>query len=278
MNYYSKRNKDKINEITEDFFVAFNAYIDELKEENFDDNVLVNSFGDFENSYGYYVSEYKINNKMAQELGYKKYPFHKKEKVDITMQKTETILELIEFFYKFISDKGKNIDIRYKYTVRINEFFNNFNLLYKLKNGVVITKHSVLMDEAINKDDINIIGDEKVSELIKEALNKFYKRDFKEQKIGLEKIVDAFQRISSWEDKNKLKSVDKILNKVTNSGLEKELLEKDLLELWGIANNFMIRHSEVNRKDINDVDFLEYLFYQYYNSIRFILKKYKYLQ
>ncbi len=45
--------------------------------------------------------------------------------------------------------------------------------------------------------------------------------------------------------------------------------------MWDIANKYMIRHSEMDKKDIDDPDFLEYLFYQYYIAIRLILKKYK---
>jgi len=40
----------------------------------------------------------------------------------------------------------------------------------------------------------------------------------------------------------------------------------------------MIRHTEVGKKPITDSDFGEYLFYAYYNCIRFMLKKYKYIR
>ena len=40
----------------------------------------------------------------------------------------------------------------------------------------------------------------------------------------------------------------------------------------------MIRHTEVGKIPITDNDFRDYLFYTYYNCIRFILIKYKYVK
>jgi len=284
MNYYSKRNKEYSEIIGEDFFIAFNAYIEELLNENFDNNPLAISFGDsdFYNSDGPYISHEKINNKMAQELGYKKYPFHKPDKVEITIEETDTILELIEFFYKFIADKGNNKDIKYKYTCRINELFDNFKLLYKLKNGEIIARHSDFIDKLVLNDFKNIIiaNDLETQKLIQIAIEKFYSKNLKEQKIGLEKIVDAYQRISSWENQNnKKKSIDSIINKISKEDPEiKKSIEEDFNLMWKTANDFMIRHTELGKIQINDSDFLEYLFYQYYISIRFILKKYHFLK
>lgn len=275
MNYYSKRNKSLTKEINVDFFIAFNAYIEELIDENFNDNILINSFGEVDFNGYTYVSQDKINSKMAQSLGFKIFPFHKKTNVYITMQKTDTILDLIEFFYKHISDNGKNQNVRYDYTIKINEFFDNFNLLYKLKNGQIISKHSELMDNLIINDRIIINNDSKTQELINTAIEKFYNRSFNEQKIGLEKIVDAYQRISSWEDKDKKKSINKILEKVTKGDIKIiEFFEKELGNIWEIANNYMIRHTEIDKIDIEDSNLLEFLFYHYYIAIRFILKKY----
>lgn len=284
MNYYSKRDKEYSENIGKDFFIAFNAYIEELLNEDFNHNSLANSFGEynFYDSDGPYISYEKINNKMAQELGYKKYPFQRPDRVDITMQGTDTILELIEFFYKFIADKGSNKNIRYKYTCRINELFDNFKLLYKLKNGEIIARHSDFIDKLVLRDFNNIIiaNDLETQKLLKIAIEKFYSKNFKEQKIGLEKIVDAYQRISSWENQNnKKKSIDSIINKISKEdpAIIKSV-EEDFNLMWKTANDFMIRHTELGKIQINDSDFLEYLFYQYYISIRFILKKYDFLK
>ena len=96
----------------------------------------------------------------------------------------------------------------------------------------------------------------------------------------MEKIVDAYQRISSWENQSdKKKSINSIINKISSQNPEiKKITEEDFQSMWKIANDFMIRHTELNKRNINDPDFLEYLFYQYYISIRFILKKYGYLK
>ena len=108
------------------------------------------------------------------------------------------------------------------------------------------------------------------------SLDKFYSRNAADKRIGLEKLVDVFQRISSWEDKDKKKSVEKILDRTSaGDGNIKEALECELNTLWKIANNFMIRHTELGKIPIVDNNFVEYLFYAYYNCIRLILIKYK---
>jgi hypothetical protein len=58
----------------------------------------------------------------------------------------------------------------------------------------------------------------------------------------------------------------------------KETLGCDLDSMWKIANEFMIRHTEVGKIPITDNDFRDYLFYAYYNCIRLILIKYKYVK
>lgn len=144
-----------------------------------------------------------------------------------------------------------------------------------MRKGEIQVTHSRLIDKQILNDKFNI-PDKETENLLNLAVNKFYSRNITEQKIGLEKLVDVFQRISSWEDKDKKKSVDKILDKTSSGDLNiKEALECHLNTLWKIANKFMIRHTEVGEIPISDNDFREYLFYCYYNCIRLILIKYK---
>ncbi len=45
-------------------------------------------------------------------------------------------------------------------------------------------------------------------------------------------------------------------------------------ELTNIANNFCIRHHEIGKKEINDPEIIDFLFYLYFNYIRLILVKY----
>ena len=273
--YYSRRNQPYAREVTREFWNAFKAYIDELVDQDW----LFEQFGeegyDFDREYRFIVSE-KVKRKMLQELGCDLYPLPNNTPAN------EITFNLIEFFFKFISvqvkdgfDRGKTT---YQYTIRINQLFENFKLSYKLEKGTVKPRHSGVMDRTITKDDF-IIEDKETQTLINLAVEKFYDLKPSEQKIGLEKLVDAFQRVSSWEDNNKKRSVNSILDVLCkDQPALRTPLETELRSLWNTANEFMIRHTEMDKIKITDSDFLEYLFYRYYILLRFAFKKYGYVQ
>ena len=273
--YYSRRNRPFTKDVTTEFWNAFKSYIDELANKDW----LYEQFGDKYYDFGQWhhcVDKEKVKQKMLQEMGRALYPLP--ERIPVK----DTVFDLIEFFFRFVSiqvedlfDRGK---ATYQYTIRINQLFENFKLSYKLEKGLVKERHSSIMDRTITKDDFTI-EDKETQNLTNLALEKFYDRKPSEQKIGLEKLVDAFQRVSSWEDTDKVRSVNKILQKLCqDQPALKETLEMELKALWKTANEFMIRHTEVDKIKITDPDFSEYLFYRYYSVLRLIFKKYGYLR
>ena len=269
--YYSRRNQPFTKDVTTEFWNAFKSYIDELANKDW----LYEQFGDEYYDFGQWhhcVDKDKVKQKMLQEMGRALYPLPER------MPAKDTVFDLIEFFFKFISvqvedlfDRGK---ATYQYTIRINQLFENFKLSYKLEKGIVKDRHSGIMDRTITKDDF-VIEDNETQNLISLAIEKFFDRSFQEQKIALEKLVDAFQRVSSWENSNKPRSVKALLEKVCKDqeGFE-NILQTELSELWKIANEFMIRHTELDKIKITDTNVSEYFFYRYYTVLRFILKKY----
>jgi hypothetical protein len=267
MAYYSKRNKPLSLTVIEEFWEGFKAYIEELIS---NEEWLIEYSIWYDNCGGYWEGDIeKINRKMAQEIGKRLYPLNNIYK----MHDNEIIFDLIEFFFVCVSKEH-----RYEYTIRINRLFDNFRLKYKLVKGKVKVRHSEVFNKFISYIDFNI-PDKEAQKLIITALEKFYNRNFNEQKIGVEKLVDAYQRIMSWEEDDKRKSVAEIVEKV--SGGEKDIkaiFNEDLKKMWNTANEFMIRHAEKDKIPITDNDFLEYLFYAYFNAIRFILKKYGYIK
>jgi hypothetical protein len=277
--YYSKRNKPLIKDIPFDFWRGLGAYVDEISKEGW----LSEHFGYWDGFNNEWVlDKEKINNKMLQEIGHELFPLDR-----LRRPKEEIIFDLIEFFFNHVSkpidvpDFDTVLDVatgKYEYTIGINRLFNNFNLAYELKKGVIKDLHSKTIDRIVLSDSFEI-PDSETQGMLNLAVEKFYSRNPEDKKIALEKLVDVYQRISSWEDKDKKKSIDKLLEK-TSGGDDriKEALGCDLNSIWKIANEFMIRHTEVGKIPITDNDFRDYLFYAYYNCIRLILIKYKYLK
>lgn len=282
MTHFSKRKQDVLSTIPVKFWEAFKAYIEELRQEGW----LSGEFGGYLGLIGnypqWYVEKEKLNLKMTQEIGSPLFPLNELEQ----MPDSETLFKLIEFFFKYVSKPVKigtsysydSQQGRYEYTIRINQLFDNFHLPFRLEKGKVKYLHSPVFDKYISEIDFNI-PDEETQNLILLALEKFYSRKFEDQKIGLEKLVDALQRITSWENRNKRKSIDTILEKISIDENIKEFLDKELKKLKEVANDrFMIRHTEKGKIPIKDKDLLEYLFYSYFNIIRFILRKYGYIE
>jgi hypothetical protein len=57
---------------------------------------------------------------------------------------------------------------------------------------------------------------------------------------------------------------------VSRDGIER--VNKEMMELTEIGNNFMIRHTEVGKTPVDDPDQIDYLFHRIFSSIRLILK------
>jgi len=289
MPYFSKRGKKLTYEVTAEFWNAFKAYIVDLGGQGYFPTFMKKTEGEW------VIEANKVNLQAQQELGIEIYPFTilTDPLSDIKVRPVkDCIFDIIEFFYNYISIPEYSLDDQYAvpvtkydteagkkaYTSRVNELFENYRLSYKIENGEVKDRHSEVIDKVITNTDFNI-PDPQTETMLNMAIDKFYSRDFKEQKIALNKLIDAYQRISSWEDDDKKNSIGKILDKISEGDEEiKDILGEDCQELWKTVHIFLTRHAEKDKIPINDKDVLEYLFYAYFNVIRFILKKYGYIK
>ncbi len=258
---YSLRNVEKTHKVTEKFWTALSSYFIKLTEEMY----FMSCMDGY--SYDYSFSNYLMNLKIASHIGIKPFPLEEKLSDD-------EIFDLIEAIYQIIevpnsSPKGTTIsNIRYEFTLQINKMFQNFKMNYILIKGEIKALHSEELNELF-LDSFNCF-DKEIKEFIQIALEKFKSRDIKEQRIGLNKLVDAYERIKMLENpKDKKESAKKISELVDK---ETAFFETDMMKMTRIANNeFMIRHTELDKTKIESVVVIEYLFYLYYNSIRAIL-------
>lgn len=202
------------------------------------------------------------------------------------------ILDLVEFFFKHISvpqetwfhsycgekhptngyDQRKG---RYEYTIKVNQLFARFHQPFKLQKGHIIRQSSAVLDELLVETDIGLpIEDAHLVQLIATGLEHFYKSKGNNKMDGLRCMVDAFERIKSMENpKNKKESVKKTIDQISISDGMTTHLNEMFRELTRIANENTIRHHELDKQVINDEATIEFLFYSYYNAIRFLLTK-----
>lgn len=282
MSYYSKRNKDWVEKLSNDFWQGFKAYIEEIA---YGKGFLFENFGDWES--GALLVSGKVNSRMLQEIGQAEWPLSGKPFDDQTF-------DLIQFFFNFVSYPTKwdynrsyadcHLPVefnakkgRYEYTIGVNRLFKNFKHPYKLIKGDIKRSRSEILDEKILNlefqiPDIELLG------LINDAIEYFYSRNSNEKKIGLEKIVDAYQRLKTIENSNVRKGIELMKKKVSLLEVVQTAFGEDLVDLWKVVNNYAIRHFEINKIPLKDEDFMEYLFYGYFNVIRLMLKKYGWIQ
>jgi hypothetical protein len=113
-------------------------------------------------------------------------------------------------------------------------------------------------------------NDDHLRNLINKAEHKFKSNQKWE---ALRFIVDAFERTKTILSDDKKKSVKLILNELTDDDELREVLSKQMITYTSIANKYGIRHHEKSQKIISDEYILEFLFYNYYNFVKFILNK-----
>ena len=187
------------------------------------------------------------------------------------------LLDLIEFIYanalqvkkndyhsyfshyhlSFLSNSSAKSSFRYE----INNVFAITNLLYELgTDGKVVrlVEDSPVEDSLV--DEVAQIQESGLKELIESAISYHLSPDPRRQKDAVEKIWDALERIKTCYDRDKKKSVNLLLDKMTNDADYKKMLDEEFRDLTNIGNNFRIRHHETNKIDINDIRHYDYLF------------------
>ncbi|MDD3794144.1 MAG: HTH domain-containing protein [Candidatus Gracilibacteria bacterium] len=118
--------------------------------------------------------------------------------------------------------------------------------------------------------------------LINESRQKIILKDIEEKRIGLEKIVDTYSKlldiVGSGKPNNKQRVQSFIGQNFHCSGKPKleAFLENYLYDVFGnnvMNNDFAIRHHETDKEKLEDKQFIEFLYCEYDNAIKFILDK-----
>ncbi len=102
--------------------------------------------------------------------------------------------------------------------------------------------------------------DDKILNQLINSAKSFYIEGKKQEAI--EKIWDAFERIKSvLSPSNKKKSTNDLINFLSIE-IEKTFFDDEFKALTYIGNNYMIRHSEIDKIPLTDIPSKEYLFFR----------------
>lgn len=269
--------------IGQDFWTAYLAYLQELTEKNY----FCNSFpGACSDGHPVGRDDKQIELLLQKEFGRIFWPIPPD-----TVPETEMVLGLIEFFFRnvakptdswFHSYCGNShpteFDVsigRYQYTVEVNKMLTRFKHPFKLQKGKIIRTSSAVLDTAMGGEICT--GDNHLDQLIKTSIEAFYDVSGTRKPEALRNIVDAFERIKTLEGSDKKKSVETVLSKISATEEIRTHFETHLRKMTEIANNFTIRHHERGKTELDDPDLVEYLFYSYYNLVRYVMSKYGFI-
>ncbi len=115
-------------------------------------------------------------------------------------------------------------------------------------------------------------GDAVLNGLLESARSKFLSNDTNLKREALEKIWDAWERLKTIEPaRDKKESTRILLDRVSTEASFRNTLETEASELTSIGNNYMIRHTELNKTPITSTVQTEYLFHRMFGFIRLIL-------
>lgn len=204
----------------------------------------------------------------------------------------DTAFDYVEFFYRIVSkptggsyhDFFRHVDYdpgdfdgesaRAEYSERITQYLQNCRHPYDFVDGRVQSSVSPILDAPIHEEEF-VLDDQYLQGLLESATTDFFDKSGKKKQVALQTLVDAYERLKTIEDPDdKRDSVEAVLRKVSPIDAVRDTLNIDMKVLTDISNEFTIRHHEMNKRQLDDDAFTEYLFYAYYNVIRLILKKY----
>lgn len=184
-----------------------------------------------------------------------------------------TVLDIIQYFYKYLdpsiaifrsTDQYKAVSFR----DHVNTLFARNALAFKLlKNGSIERLINPVLGDSIKRVPFNS-GDEGLDRFLDKAVSKFLHHDFNTRKESLEALWDAFERIKTMYDPdNKLKSVGILLDKSSDCQNLRTQIDTEAQALKKIGNDFMIRHTEMNKFPINEEKHVDYLFHRMFALI-----------
>jgi len=198
------------------------------------------------------------------------------------------ILDLVEFCHRHVSKPTQGTFHSYfkhhhlsfdrdagqaDFRARLNRLFARNGLAYELvADGKVIRLAPVVLREDL-QSALFQTGDGTLDAMLESARTKFLNPNSQVRREALEKLWDAWERIKTIEPgKDKSEQATAILDKAASEVNFRALLEREARELTKVGNDFLIRHSETNKTQIQPDTHVDYLFHRLFSLIWLLIK------
>ena len=206
------------------------------------------------------------------------------------MPDTLSVLDAVEFFYRYISkpmkkeyhpfgrhlhfisfDKDAGLQ---EYLQDINRLFRRNSLAFELQeDGKVIRLEPVVLRETLAKATFQT-EDEELNRLLEIAREKFHDPDLNIRREAVEKLWDAWERLKTLETgADKKKQIEALLTRAIPQSEFRDRVNQEAIALTNIGNDFAIRHTETNKVIISESEYLDYLFHRLFALIQMLLRR-----
>ena len=270
----------KIVSLATRFLPAYLLTLDKFAEQNYFAQAAPDRCPD---GHEYFWNTETVRKALVVQLGFATWP-----PTNATDMPDEQVIEYVEAFFQLVakpsdswfhsycgSEHPKAFDIssgRYDYTVQVNTLFDRFGAGLRLMNGKVNSLGSGVLAPRL-AEALPFGEDEHLRSLVTMALADFRSPDPMKRWTALQHIADAFERIKSSQlPNNKKQSVVALVKALQPEFALAKHIDALFREMTSLSNNLTIRHHEIGTMEItDDAQLIDFLFYSYYNLVRFAL-------
>lgn len=174
--------------------------------------------------------------------------------------------------YKMLESR----EIVKEFQSEINDIFGKTGLLYTLTDSGTVERD--MSNELIVLDAEQYVSQAPESglrALLEEVFSFFKDKSEEKRKVSIEKLWDAFERLKTYDlPQNKADSVKMLIERMANENEEfKKLFNEEFKKLTEIGNKFRIRHHEVGKFEITDMDYCDYFVNRCLSLVILAIKK-----
>jgi len=183
-------------------------------------------------------------------------------------------LSVLQAFFKLILKSSANLNAFQSLRADVQSFFVSAQISYDIASDGTIIRYGQEPLSAVLIASIFRTGDSELDGLLNTARQKYLDRDTRIHRESIEKLWDAWERLKTIEPgKDKKDKVTALLSRLTVGPEYRGMIEKEALELTGIGNNFMIRHTETDKIPIGGEVEVDYLFHRLFSLIWVLLRE-----
>lgn len=186
--------------------------------------------------------------------------------------KTPITKDYHDFFKHYHLNFENDMAQKQVFEEKINQLF--------VRNEIVFILNDCQISRRLPKEFSNLVRDyktedAKLNELINSSLVCLKSAKIKERLRALEIIWDAFERMKTYYTELKKKqSIEQLLELASGDDANiKDELDKEAKELTRVGNEYQIRHFETDKKEINQLEFVDYLFFRMLAFIHLVVAK-----